>query len=348
MSLDRACVSVIIAAYNAEQTVDIAIRSALNEPQVGEIILVDDCSSDQTCARALSASAGDPRLHVVRQSTNGGPARARNLAISKARMPLIALLDADDAFVAGRFSRLPALSQKWDFWADNVLFVKKTEDLTSDLALKFDISQKYVMNTISFIEGNIPKRGMLRAELGFLKPVFKRSFIEKLNLTYRDDCRLGEDFLFYTEALSSGAIFFVDGRCGYRALHRSNSLSGLHDVKDLIALRSGVDDLLARLQLTREERSSLERHRRSLQGRIAYRQVLMRRAEFGLLSGITALATNPRVIFALINDRLNPVKVDECNFRPLLFYQNLNHLENLPIESHISITPKADSVHSGS
>lgn len=326
MSSDSPCVSVIIAAYNAEQTVAIAVKSALDEPQVGEVVLVDDCSSDETCARALAASGGDARLKVMPRSMNHGPASARNLALSNATMPLIALLDADDAFVPGRLARLPDPTLEWDFWADNLLFVKKPEDLVADCGTNFDIDERYLLDTSSFIQGNIPKRGMLRAELGFLKPVFRRSFVQSLGLLYREDCRLGEDFLFYTEALSAGAKFIIDGRCGYRALHRSNSLSGLHSVQDLIALYDGVSELLERLAITHEERSALERHRRSLEGRIAHRQVLTRRAQFGLLAGIASLVSKPGVVFAILNDWFNPIKVDNAELRPLLTQANLQNL----------------------
>ncbi len=91
-------ICVIIAAKNASDTIDIAIRSALVEPEVAEVMVIDDGSTDTTSDVAHAADDGTGRLRVVRFDVNRGPSAARNHAISISSAPLISILDADDFF----------------------------------------------------------------------------------------------------------------------------------------------------------------------------------------------------------------------------------------------------------
>ena len=91
-------VCVIIAAKNAQETIGRAVRSALAEPEVAEVVVVDDGSNDRTMAAAAEADDGSKRLDIIRFRVNRGPSAARNHAIAISRAPLISILDADDFF----------------------------------------------------------------------------------------------------------------------------------------------------------------------------------------------------------------------------------------------------------
>ena len=118
MSFPAAAACVVIAARNASQTIARAVRSALGEPQVAEVIVVDDASADDTAEAALAADDGSGRLRLIVLEHNVGPAAARNRAIERASAPLIAVLDADDFLLRGRFEQLLGRDD-WDFVADN-------------------------------------------------------------------------------------------------------------------------------------------------------------------------------------------------------------------------------------
>ncbi|MCH4190989.1 MAG: glycosyltransferase family 2 protein [Butyrivibrio sp.] len=97
-------VSIIVPVYNAGSYIDKTI--AMVEKQTfkdWELILVDDASSDDSCARiksTLSQSSIDPaRIHLVRKERNEGAASARNVGIDVARGRYIAFLDADDVWM---------------------------------------------------------------------------------------------------------------------------------------------------------------------------------------------------------------------------------------------------------
>lgn len=89
-------ISVIIPSYNRKNLVTEAIDSVLNQTRlVGEIIVVDDGSTDETAA--VLAQYGN-RIAVVRQE-NSGVNSARNNALNMATGAYVALLDSDDVWL---------------------------------------------------------------------------------------------------------------------------------------------------------------------------------------------------------------------------------------------------------
>lgn len=308
--MNDSLIVVIIAAYNAEATIARSVRSALDTKHVSQVIVIDDASTDATSKTARDASGGDPRLKVLLQTANQGPAAARNRAIRESSAPIIAILDADDYFIKGRFD--PLLEhQDWDLCADNLVFFSdesQIDTLKASAANNAPPRQSFSLDLEQFVIGNISQRKRVRGELGFLKPLIRRSFLEKNNLTYDENCRLGEDFILYTRSLAIGARFKVVNSCGYAALVRNNSLSGSHSVVDLAALHSGSIDLQRALPLSSSERKSLMAHSRSIMRKIIYREVLEVRQRKGLLKGIWAAFLNPTSIADILNDRISPPK----------------------------------------
>lgn len=96
-------VSVITPMYNARRWLPSLFESVRGQSfQNFEHLLADDVSTDHGVAEAITLSGGDPRFRVVRMERNGGPAAARNLAISAARGRYLAFLDADDAWLPNK------------------------------------------------------------------------------------------------------------------------------------------------------------------------------------------------------------------------------------------------------
>lgn len=86
-------VSVVIPAWNAASTIGEALASVAEQrPPAGEVILVDDGSTDGTADAARRAHAG---VRVLTQARSGAAA-ALNRGIEAAGSPLLAFLDADD------------------------------------------------------------------------------------------------------------------------------------------------------------------------------------------------------------------------------------------------------------
>lgn len=98
-------VSVIVPAWNAEQTLAETLQSAAAQTHRDlEILIVDDGSTDRTPDIAAEYCASDPRARLIRQD-NRGVAAARNRAIDEATGEYIAPLDADDLWQPEKIER---------------------------------------------------------------------------------------------------------------------------------------------------------------------------------------------------------------------------------------------------
>jgi hypothetical protein len=92
-----ALVTVIMPAFNAEQTLALAAASILKQSWTElELIIVDDCSSDGTWKIAQRIARLDPRAKALRNKANVGPYVSKNIALSMARGAYITCQDADD------------------------------------------------------------------------------------------------------------------------------------------------------------------------------------------------------------------------------------------------------------
>ena len=89
--------TIVMASYNAERLIATSIDSVIGQTfEDWELIIVDDASTDATVDVIADAQRRDPRIRLVAQDTNRGPAHARNVALDHARGELIAFIDSDD------------------------------------------------------------------------------------------------------------------------------------------------------------------------------------------------------------------------------------------------------------
>lgn len=305
-------VCVIIAAKNAQATIGRAIASALRETRVAEVVVVDDGSDDATAEASLAADDGSGRLQILKLPRNRGPAFARNHAIAQSRAPLIAILDADDFFLRGRFDTLLD-GEDWDFVADNIVFIDERSAHRAEPAVpRFEAAPRF-LDLSAFIDGNISRRGASRGEIGFLKPIMRRAFLDTHGLRYDEALRLGEDYDLYVRALLKGARYKIVHGCGYGAVVRSDSLSGRHRTEDLKRLYEADRAILAsRAAMPAEAKAKLRRHERHIRGRYELRNFLDVKARSGLASaGMHALrhpVALPAIVGGVVADKFHAFK----------------------------------------
>jgi succinoglycan biosynthesis protein ExoU len=261
--------AIVIAAYNAAPTLERAIASALAEPEVVEVCVVDDGSTDATLTLAQTWAARDPRVIALSQA-NAGPGAARNAAIAATRAPWIAILDADDFVLPGRMAALHARAGDADFVADALMRTPEGAPAPRS-APGFGAGER--LDFEGFVLGNL---GALKGplDLGFLKPLMRRDFIARHALAYRPELRLGEDYEFYARALALRARFVVGGPAGYISVEREGSLSNDHSPDDLRRLRDCDAGLAAMASLTGAERRALRRHWASVDCRLQWRLLI--------------------------------------------------------------------------
>lgn len=92
-------ISVITPCYNAAATIQATIESVRAQTYTNwELIIVDDCSSDQSRRLIREAAVLDSRIRPIFLTQNSGAARARNHALDAARGRYLAFLDSDDCW----------------------------------------------------------------------------------------------------------------------------------------------------------------------------------------------------------------------------------------------------------
>jgi len=220
-------ISFIMAAFNAAPYVESAIRSALQQRDVDvEVIVVDDASSDHTARIVAALAAEEPRVILLRRQRRGGASVARNTAIDMARGSWMAILDADDLVAPLRSRCLLdlAAATSADMVADN--FERfGSNDRTPGATMIDRRSGTYLffVDAASFFRGNamFDRRG----NLGYIKPMFRASFVRTKGIRHIEDMYIGEDYHFCLSCLLEGARFVVTSETFYKYRVRSGSLS---------------------------------------------------------------------------------------------------------------------------
>jgi len=102
----RPLVSVITPVYNSARFIGQTIESVQSQSSADwEMVIVDDCSTDNTVEIIEGYAAGDPRIITFENTRNQGPAATRNRALGRAKGRFIAFLDGDDQWLPTKLER---------------------------------------------------------------------------------------------------------------------------------------------------------------------------------------------------------------------------------------------------
>lgn len=240
-------VTFAIACYNAGEFLPAAVASALAQDRVAlEVIVVDDGSSDGSYELAQGLAEEDPRIRVFRTAANAGPAGARNVALSHMRGEWVAILDSDDLIEPERTRALIDMAQdaQADLVADNLLEfgdglpARPMFDFGPDEGWRRLEITEYFARSRLFGSGSSP---------GFLKPMIRRSTLERLGLRYNEDMRIGEDDELVVRALAAGCRYAVTGRTMYHYRKHTGSIShrlSLENATRMLAAERRIRQLL--------------------------------------------------------------------------------------------------------
>lgn len=99
-------VSIIMPTFNCGAFIGEAIKSVrMQTYRAWELIVVDDCSTDNTECIVRQLMADDTRIKYIRNDRQMGAAESRNLALRMAKGHWIAFLDSDDMWLPGKLER---------------------------------------------------------------------------------------------------------------------------------------------------------------------------------------------------------------------------------------------------
>jgi glycosyltransferase involved in cell wall biosynthesis len=223
-------ISVVIPVYNGSKLIDSAIQSVLNQTYKNiEIIVVDDCSTDNTAFKLFEYR---DKVQILRHERNQGTAAARNTGIGRCRGRFVAFIDQDDKWAPEKlevfgesFSRnkeiLFAFSDFSRFeWADGAFFALSNSQI-SPFIYKTIEGHKY-SDRKSFV---IPKKEMFPLLLrGY--PIYSSSIVVRKQIfdsigTWRS-VRTNEDFDFALRSCQVTDSIYIDEALTMIGRHDSN------------------------------------------------------------------------------------------------------------------------------
>lgn len=193
-------VSVIIPMFNAERMILPTLESVFRQTFTDyEIIVVDDCSTDQGWSQVQALQDG--RLRLFRAERNAGASAARNLGIRQAKGEWLAFLDADDQWSPRHLEIMMEWSEGRVFVAPSKLRCVPDANgrlLPLETLAQTGLNRMKPLNRSSFEEA-------LGREYVFTRRVFvKEHDLGFLEVGGRGDC--GGDWMYYiAELLIRGA-----------------------------------------------------------------------------------------------------------------------------------------------
>ena len=202
-------VSVIVPCFNAEKYIDQTIQSVIAQSYVNwELILVDDCSTDQTLKKIQKYSEEDNRIRVFTTDfQSGSPSNPRNIGLSVAKGELVAFLDADDIWLTNKLQEQVLFLQTngYEFiYSDYEKIAENGERKNRVLRMKTSVSYSIMLGC---------------CEIPCLTVLLKRNL-----LNHRLFKEIGkEDYLLWLEILRSGVSAY--NTCKVHALYRERSSS---------------------------------------------------------------------------------------------------------------------------
>lgn len=232
-------ISVVIPMLNEEEnvaTLVAEIQTAGLKCPIGEIVLVDDGSTDRTSEVIKSLKASDPRVRLIRHSQRAGQSAGLRTGIRKARGPIVVTMDGDGQ---NDPADIPALWQEWvTDPTPPMLMVAGQRKKRMDSALK-----KFTSRTGNGIRRSLLKDGV--RDTGCSLKMFRRD--DYLSLPYFNHMHRFLAALYNREY---GTIRLVD--VGHRHRERGISKYGFWD-----RLWAGIFDLVGVMWLQKRAANKL-------------------------------------------------------------------------------------------
>lgn len=203
-------VTVIMPVYNGERYLEEAVNSILNQTYENfELLLIDDASSDNSIE--LISEIRDKRIRVIRNAQNMGIAAARNIGLDASNSKYIALLDQDDIALPYRLEHeVKYLDENPQ--VDVVGGHQRSIDCNgTDLERQWSVYlnpayiKAYLMLNDTVVNGST---------------MFRKAFVDRYNIRYRENQYGAEDYRFWAECSLHGVIKNLDEvmllwRCGH-------------------------------------------------------------------------------------------------------------------------------------
>lgn len=196
-------VSLIVPVYNVEPWLEAFLASVRQQTLAEfELIAIDDRSTDGSLRLLLAAAAMDRRIRVVSRESNAGVAQARQRAMDLARGKWLAFVDPDDMMMPNRLERMVEVAEERDVdWVsdDQLIFLDGDEEALGKLLID-EPEDAAAVGLHHLLRRDRPGQ----IGYGTLKPLIRRSFLERHGLVYPTVIDSCSDFVFQVSCGAAG------------------------------------------------------------------------------------------------------------------------------------------------
>ena len=267
---NKPLVSIIVPAYNAEQTLEKCVNSLTAQTYRNlEIIIVNDCAVDGTLALAQQLAEGDARVKVCDRKQNGGLAQARNSGMEQAAGDWFVFVDSDDWLEPETIETAMDAANKndadlvvWSYVSEYGEIKKEKHIFDGDQVMT---NEEMLLHTLGPIGERLAHPEFIHSLSSVCIKLFKAELIKSNRLVFYDLEKIGAEDLYFSAQYGSvcpaGKSVYLD-RCFYHYIKANTaSLSGRYKpqytamafhvntaLQELCAAREDADDCLAAIR----------------------------------------------------------------------------------------------------
>ena len=181
--------SIVLASFNGERYINEQVESILNQMNLeDELIIIDDCSSDNTTLLIKKLFKKYPNLSTFLfiNKRNLGPKKSFEEGLKKVSKDIVVLSDQDDIWIDGRLSKIKKILIRFDFCTLNSYLWENGD-------YKFKDSSNLTFNIVKpskSIISNIIKPSFIGCHLAF-KSKYLKYILPFPDLVYMHDMYIG-------------------------------------------------------------------------------------------------------------------------------------------------------------
>lgn len=215
--MEKGLVSIIMPSYNTAPYIRETIQSVLDQTyQNWELIIVDDCSTDNT--DEVVASIKDERIRYLKNEKNSGAAVSRNRALREAKGRWVAFLDSDDLWMPGKLEKQISFMESNDY---SFSYTNYEE---------IDVEGKATGVKVTGPK-KVTKTGMFNyCWLGCLTVMYDRNVIGLIQI---EDIKKNNDYAMWLKVCKKADCYLLDENLGKYRKGRAGSVS-THSIKTMI------------------------------------------------------------------------------------------------------------------
>ena len=261
-----------------------------------ELVAVDDASRDESRAILLRAAAADRRIRVVLHAENRGVAIARATAMSEVTGRYVAMVDPDDWMAPERLARMVgrADAHGLDWLADNQ-WIHRDGSAAPLGSLLVDEPAGLARRDLRYIIERDPPG---RIGYGTLKPLIRRSFLERSGITFPTHMNRCDDFLFLVTIGATGArLHLLNEPLYHYRLRPGSEVTAMSWRQTMTAMHKGNDEAIRIVGPGGDPAllATLERRRQAISDFAAFAEATQALRGGALARGLATLAARPMI-----------------------------------------------------